>query len=263
MAVDSVTHAKHSSEAPAPIKAKRSLYLDGPQSRSFELAFAWKVFRQILEGNRALYFVGPCITVFGSARFRENSPYYAIAREFGKRIAKMGFTVMTGGGPGIMEAANRGAFETGGKSVGCNIHLPEEQQPNKYMQKWITFDYFFLRKAMLLKYSYAFIVMPGGFGTLDEMFNTLTLIQTKSLTRFPVVLFGKSYYHHLVEMIRKMIIEETVQKEDLDLLLITDDIDEAMNHINTYISSNYNLLKKRKSFWWLFEKKFPSVKAKA
>jgi uncharacterized protein (TIGR00730 family) len=263
MAVDSVSHTKNSSEAPPAIKAKRPLYLDGPQSRSFELAFAWKVFKQILEGNRALYFVGPCITVFGSARFGENHPYYGIAREFGKRIAKMGFTVMTGGGPGIMEAANRGAFENGGKSVGCNIHLPMEQQPNKFMHKWITFDYFFLRKAMLQKYSYAFIIMPGGFGTLDEMFNTLTLIQTKSVIQFPVVLFGKSYYHHLVEMIRKMINEETIQKEDLDLLLITDDMDEAMNHINMYISNNYDLLKKRKSFWWLFEKKFPSVKAKA
>jgi uncharacterized protein (TIGR00730 family) len=258
MAVDSVVRKKNSSEEPAVIKAKRPLYLDGPQSRGFELSFAWKVFRQILEGNRALYFVGPCITVFGSARFGENHPYYGIAREFGKRIAKIGFTVMTGGGPGIMEAANRGAFENGGKSVGCNIRLPMEQQPNRYMQKWITFDYFFLRKAMLLKYSYAFIIMPGGFGTLDEMFNTLTLIQTKSLTRFPVVLFGKSYYENLVEMIRKMIAEETILQEDLDLLLITDDMDEAMNHINTYISSNYDLLKKRKSIWWLFEKKFPS-----
>ncbi len=262
MAVDSVTYRKKSSETPPAIKAKRPLYLDGPQSRSFELNFAWKVFKQILEGNRALYFVGPCITVFGSARFRENNPYYKIAREFGKRIAQIGFTVMTGGGPGIMEAANRGAFENGGKSVGCNIRLPMEQQPNRYMQKWITFDYFFLRKAMLLKYSYAFIIMPGGFGTLDEMFNTLTLIQTKSLTRFPVVLFGKSYYQNLVEMIRKMIAEETILQEDLDLLLITDDVDEAMNHINTYISSNYDLLKKRKSIWWLFERKFPLVKPK-
>jgi uncharacterized protein (TIGR00730 family) len=258
MNADSVTHTKKLSETPPVIKAKRPLYLDGPQSRSYELAFAWKVFRQILAGNRALYFVGPCVTVFGSARFKENHPYYGIAMEFGKRIAKTGFTVMTGGGPGIMEAANRGAYENGGKSVGCNIHLPMEQQPNKFMQKWITFDYFFLRKAMLLKYSYAFIVMPGGFGTLDEMFNTLTLIQTRSLTQFPVVLFGKSYYQPLIDMIQKMISEETIRKEDLDLLLITDDMDEAMNHINSYISINYDLLKKRKSFWWLFEKKFPS-----
>jgi uncharacterized protein (TIGR00730 family) len=243
--------------APPPIKAKRPLYLDGPQSRSFELAFAWKVFRQILTANRVLYFAGPCITVFGSARFKEGHPYYAIAREFGKRIADLGFTVMTGGGPGTMEAANRGAFEQGGKSVGCNIRLPMEQQPNQYMQKWITFDYFFLRKAMLLKYSYAFIVLPGGFGTLDELFNTLTLIQTKSITQFPVVLFGKSYYQPLIEMIQKMVNEETILSQDLDLLLITDDPEQAMNHIKSYISNNYELRKKRKRFWWLFEKKFP------
>ena len=221
-----------------------------------ELKFAWKVFNQILAGNRALYFLGPCITVFGSARFKEDHTYYAIAREFGKRISLMGFTVMTGGGPGLMEAANRGAYEQGGKSVGCNIHLPMEQKPNRYMQKWITFDYFFLRKAMLLKYSYAFIVMPGGFGTLDELFNTLTLIQTKSITQFPIVLFGKSYYEPLVEMIKKMVLEETILTEDLDLLLITDDVEEAMNHINAYISGNYDIMKKRKPFWWLFEKKF-------
>jgi hypothetical protein len=258
MAADPVTHTKDTSEIPPPIKAKRSLYLDGPQSRSYELAFAWKVFKQIIAGNRALYFVGPCITVFGSARFREDHPFYGIARKFGKRIADMGFAVMTGGGPGIMEAANRGAYEVGGKSVGCNIHLPMEQQPNKYMQTWITFDYFFLRKVMLLKYSYAFIVMPGGFGTMDELFNTLTLIQTKSITQFPVVLFGKSYYQPLLETIQKMVKEGTILTQDLDLLLVTDDVDEAMNHINTYISSNYNIMKKRKRFWWLFERKFPS-----
>jgi uncharacterized protein (TIGR00730 family) len=246
------------SELRPTISPKKPLYLDGPQSRSVELAFAWKVFCQILAGNRALYFVGPCITVFGSARFNENHPYYGIAREFGKRIADMGFTVMTGGGPGIMEAANRGAFENGGKSVGCNIHLPMEQQPNKFMDKWITFDYFFLRKAMLLKYSYAFIVMPGGFGTMDELFNTLTLIQTRSLIQFPIVLFGKSYYSHLLDLLQKMQDEGTIVKNDLDLLLVTDDVDEAMKHIGIYISSNYNLLKKRKRFWWLFEKEFPS-----
>ncbi len=242
----------------AIIKSKIPLYLEGPQSRGVELAFAWKIFCQILAGNRALYFVGPCITVFGSARFKEDHPYYAVARELGKRIAAMDFTVMTGGGPGIMEAANRGAFENGGRSVGCNIHLPMEQQPNKYMQKWITFDYFFLRKAMLIKYSYAFIVMPGGFGTMDELFNTLTLIQTKSITQFPVVLYGKSYYEPLIDMFQKMKNEATILEHDLNLLLITDDLDEAMNHIKAYISTNYNLLKKRKRLWWLFEKKFPS-----
>ena len=251
-----VAHSETDDQQPATIKPRRSLYLDGPQSRGFELRFAWKVFRQILAGNRALYFVGPCITVFGSARFKEDHPYYADAREFGKQIAAEGFTVMTGGGPGIMEAANRGAYENGGKSVGCNIHLPAEQQPNIYMQKWVTFDFFFLRKAMLLKYSYAFIVMPGGFGTLDEMFNTLTLIQTKSLTEFPVVLFGKQYYQPLMDMISRMIEEKTILQEDLDLLLITDDISEAITHIRKYISDHYNLQKKRKRFWWLLEKKF-------
>jgi uncharacterized protein (TIGR00730 family) len=250
------------SETQPVISSKGPLYLEGPQSRGVELAFAWKVFWQILAGNRALYFVGPCITVFGSARFKEDHPYYEVAREFGKRIAAMGFTVMTGGGPGIMEAANRGAFETGGRSVGCNVHLPMEQQPNKYMQKWITFDYFFLRKAMLLKYSYAFIVMPGGFGTMDELFNTLTLIQTKSITQFPMVLYGKSYYAPLIEMFQKMKNEGTILEYDLSLLLVTDDLDEAMNHIRTYISNNYNLLKKRKRLWWLFEEKFP-LKRKA
>jgi uncharacterized protein (TIGR00730 family) len=250
----SVSNTKDAKGKIPSVKPKKPIYLDGPQSRSFELRFAWKVFYQILAGNRALYFAGPCITVFGSARFREDHPYYAVAREFGKRIAAIDFTVMTGGGPGIMEAANRGSFEQGGRSVGCNIRLPQEQQPNKYMQKWVTFDYFFLRKAMLLKYSYAFIVMPGGFGTMDELFNTLTLIQTKSITQFPVVLYGKEYYRPLMEMINKMVDEETIFTGDLDLLLVTDDIDEAMNHINTYLSGNYEILKRRKRFWWLFEK---------
>jgi hypothetical protein len=156
-----------------------------------------------------------------------------------------------------MEAANRGAFEHGGKSVGCNIRLPMEQKPNKYMQKWITFDYFFIRKAMLLKYSYAFIVMPGGFGTMDELFNTLTLIQTRSITQFPIVLFGKAYYEPLIDMFKKMLSQDTIQVQDLDLLLVTDDEDEAMNHIKSYISGHYEIMKKRRPFWWLFERKFP------
>ena len=183
------------------ISSKQPLYLEGPQSRRFELRFAFKVFWQIIKGNRSLYFVGPCITVFGSARFKEDNPHYAAAREFGKRIAGIGFTVMTGGGPGIMEAANRGAFEHGGASVGCNIRLPFEQLPNRYMHKSITFDYFFIRKGMMLKYSYAFIVMPGGFGTMDEFFSTLTLIQTKSITQFPMVLFGIEFYRPLMDTI--------------------------------------------------------------
>lgn len=152
------------------IPARESVYLDGPKPRINEFLFAWSVFRQFIKGFRTLHFVGPCITVFGSARFKEGDRYYEAARAFGKRIAALGFTTMTGGGPGIMEAANRGAFENGGSSVGCNIKLPYEQHPNPYMHKWLTFDYFFIRKVVLVKYSYAFIIMPGGFGTMDEFF---------------------------------------------------------------------------------------------
>jgi uncharacterized protein (TIGR00730 family) len=236
------------------IPAKEPVYLEGPKSRSYELSFAWKVFKEFINGFRLLHFVGPCITVFGSARFKEDNKYYVAAREFGKRIAAMGFTTMTGGGPGIMEAANRGAFENDGISVGCNIKLPFEQKPNPYMHKWITLEYFFSRKVMLLKYSYAFIVMPGGFGTMDEFFNTLTMIQTKSITQFPMVLFGKEYYSLLMQSIENMSKEGTISKEDMSLVLVTDNIDEAMDYIKTYITKNYKI-KPRKRFWWLFEKR--------
>jgi uncharacterized protein (TIGR00730 family) len=236
------------------IPYKESVYLEGPRSRTFELRFAFNVFWQFIKGFRRLNFIGPCITVFGSARFNEGNHYYAMAREFGKRIAKMGFTTMTGGGPGIMEAANRGAFESGGYSVGCNIQLPMEQKPNNYMNKWVTIEYFFIRKVMLLKYSYAFIVMPGGFGTMDEFFNTLTLIQTKSIVQFPMVLFGKEYYRSLIDNIEFMASQGSISREDLSLLLVTDSVDEAMDHINTYIMRNYTI-KKRKPLWWLFERR--------
>ncbi|HSZ85326.1 MAG TPA: TIGR00730 family Rossman fold protein [Puia sp.] len=230
------------------IPAKEAIYLEGPQSRTYELGFVIKVFMQLFQGIRALHFVGPCITVFGSARFKEDNKYYQDAREFGKRIAEMGFTTMTGGGPGIMEAANRGAFENKGMSVGCNIKLPFEQKPNPYMNKWVTFDYFFVRKAMLMKYSYAFIVMPGGFGTMDEFYGTLTLVQTKSVTQFPIVLFGKDYHASLMSNIEFMAEQGTISKEDMALVLVTDSIDEAMNHIKTFIRSNYKI-KIRKYFW--------------
>src|SRR5689334_13737393 len=143
------------------IPPKEHVYLEGPKSRGYELKFAWKVFWQFIKGFRTLHFVGPCVTVFGSARFKEDHIYYKQARSLGKRIAELGLTTMTGGGPGIMEAANRGAFESGGVSVGCNIQLPFEQQPNPYTNRSITFEYFFLRKVMLIKYSYAFVIMPG------------------------------------------------------------------------------------------------------
>ena len=236
------------------IPPKSHVFLDGPKSRGFELAFAFRVFWQFIKGFRTLHFVGPCITVFGSARFKEDGFYYSAARELGKRIAQMGFATMTGGGPGIMEAANRGAFEAGGISVGCNIQLPFEQKPNKYMTRWITFEHFFVRKALLAKYSYAFIIMPGGFGTMDELFEILTLIQTKTLTQFPVVLFGKKFYNELWDMFGHMVENGTIDKEDLSLVLLTDDVDEAMNHIHTYISTNYKV-KPRRKVWWLLERR--------
>jgi uncharacterized protein (TIGR00730 family) len=236
------------------IPKKSHVFLEGPKSRSFELLFAFRVFRQFLKGFRKLHFIGPCITVFGSARFGEQHEYYRAAREFGKRISKMGFTTMTGGGPGIMEAANRGAFESGGISVGCNIQLPFEQEHNPYMNEAITFEHFFVRKVLLTKYSYAFIIMPGGFGTMDEFFETLTLVQTRTVTQFPIVLFGKAYYKDLWEMLEHMAQQGTIAREDLSLVLLTDDIGEAMRHIQTYIGKNYEV-KKRKRSWWLFEKR--------
>jgi uncharacterized protein (TIGR00730 family) len=198
--------------------------------------------------------MGPSITVFGSARFKEDHPYYLQARAFGERIAKLGLVTMTGGGPGIMEAANRGAFEAGGMSVGCNIRLPFEQKENPYLHKSITFEHFFVRKVLLVKYSYAFIIMPGGFGTMDELFETLTLVQTNTITQFPIVLFGKEYYKPLMDSIHEMQKKGTISPEDLSLVKFTDDIDEAMDFIASYIKKHYKV-KPRKRLWWLFEKR--------
>ncbi len=234
------------------IPAKEHVYLDGPHSRGYEAVFLLKIVWQFFQGIRKLHFENPCITVFGSARFTENDAYYKAAREFGKRIASLGFSTMTGGGPGIMEAANRGAFENGGMSIGCNIVLPHEQKENPYLHKSVTFDYFFVRKTLLIKYSYAFIIMPGGFGTMDEFFETITLVQTKTLTQFPIVLYGKEYYKELMEAIADMAKHGTISPEDMNLVLLTDDIDEAMQHIYTYITTNYKIVP-RKRFWWLFE----------
>ncbi|MEZ4963074.1 MAG: TIGR00730 family Rossman fold protein [Saprospiraceae bacterium] len=229
-------------------------YLEGPKSRHIELGFAVRVLFQFIKGFRALHFVGPCITVFGSARFKEGHVYYEKARQVGRAIAEMGFTTMTGGGPGIMEAANRGAFEAGGKSVGCNVVLPFEQQPNPYMQKCVTIRYFFVRKVLLLKYSFAFVVLPGGWGTMDEMFETLTLVQTKVINNFPVVLIGKDYYQPLMEMLQSMQAQKTISPEDLKLVMLTDDIGEAIAHIQQYIETNYQIRKRQKPSWWLFER---------
>ncbi|MBS1946866.1 MAG: TIGR00730 family Rossman fold protein [Bacteroidetes bacterium] len=238
------------------IKAKEPIYLEGPKSRAYEFGFTWRVFKEFIHGFRSLHFIGPCIAVFGSARFKEDNEYYQAARAFGKKIADMGFTTMTGGGPGIMEAANRGAFENNGKSVGCNIQLPFEQKPNPYVQTSITFEHFFIRKTMMIKYSYAFIIMPGGFGTMDEFYETLTLVQTKMLASFPIVLFGKEYYKDLWEYMEYMSQHGTVSKPDLSLVLLTDSVEEAMSHIKMYITTHYAVMR-RKPLWWLFERKTP------
>jgi len=229
-------------------------YLEGPSSRGSELKFIIKSSWQMFQGIRRMHFIGPCITVFGSARTEPSDPDYALGVEVGKRIAQLGFTTLTGGGPGIMEAANKGAFENSGYSVGCTIKLPKEQISNPYLHKSIDFDYFFVRKVLLLKYSYAFIVLPGGYGTLDEFFETLTLIQTGIIHNFPVVLMGCEFYKPVDEMIDKMITEGTISPEDRQLIKRTDDIDEALLHILSYINQNYKIkAKKLTPFWWLGE----------
>ena len=235
------------------IPAYSSYQLEGPKPRINEFRFALQIFFEFIKGFRNLHFIGPSVTVFGSARFKEDHPYYKKARELGKRIAELGFTTMTGGGPGIMEAANRGAFEAGGKSVGCNIKLPFEQMPNPYVHQSITFSFFFIRKVLLVKYSYAFVIMPGGFGTQDEFFETLTLAQTKVINDFPIVVMGRQYYQPFQHWMEHMIQEGTISPEDKKFVLFTDSVEEAVNHISSYVRKNYKV-KPRKRLWWLFEK---------
>jgi uncharacterized protein (TIGR00730 family) len=210
--------------------------LEGPHTRRRELALVLRAARDFIAGFRVLHFVGPCVTVFGSARYGQSHPYYALGQEVGRAIAELGLTVMTGGGPGIMEAANRGAREAGGRSVGCNIELPFEQEPNPYLDRWVTCRYFFVRKVLLFKYSYAFVALPGGLGTLDELSEALTLIQTGKIASFPVILVGRAYWRPFEELLQHMVIEGTIGPGDLDLLLITDSVAEAQAHIRRYTS---------------------------
>ncbi|HEX8090395.1 MAG TPA: TIGR00730 family Rossman fold protein [Blastocatellia bacterium] len=217
------------------------VFLEGPQKRKWELLTVARIIREFIKGFRVLHFVGPCVTVFGSARFKEDHRYYSMAREVGARLTDIGFTVMTGGGPGIMEAANRGAKEAGGRSIGCNIVLPQEQRHNSYLDQVLTFKYFFVRKVMLVKYSYAFVVMPGGVGTMDELFEAVTLIQTKKILGFPVVLMGRDYWQPLLDLLKMMVQARTISPEDLDLLLLTDSVDEAMAHIQKHAVEQFGL----------------------
>ncbi len=207
-------------------------FLEGPRSRVEEAFRVLRIAMEFIYGFRRLHFVGPCVTVFGSARFLEDNHHYQRGVEIGELLAKAGFTVMTGGGPGIMEAANRGARNAGGRSIGCNIELPFEQNPNPYLDMSLDFRYFFVRKVMLAKYSYAYIAMPGGFGTLDELFEVATLVQTGKIERFPIVLVGKEFWAPLVEFFRdRLIAEGTISPEDLDLLFVTDSPEDAVEFI--------------------------------
>lgn len=241
-------------------KSKEDLiFLQGPASRTKEFFYVLRVAWQFIQGFRKLHFIGPCVTVFGSARIKEEHPFYQAAREISSRIGEMGFSIMTGGGPGIMEAANRGAKESGVPSIGCNIELPKEQEANPYLDITINFRYFFVRKVLLLKYSYAFVVMPGGVGTLDELFETITLIQTKKIRQFPIVLFGKEYWQHLSHLLDQMIEEKTISEEDRDLFLITDSIEEAVSHVEKVISHEFGLQRRKNAVrptWWLGESFF-------
>ena len=197
---------------------------------------------EFIRGFRALHFVGPCVTVFGSARFKADHPYYEVGRQIGQELARAGFTVMTGGGPGIMEAANRGAREAGGRSVGCNIELPEEQKPNPYLDRWITFRHFFVRKVMLVKYSYAFVALPGGFGTLDEIFETATLVQTGKIKEFPIVLVVREFWEPMIDFVKtRPLAAATIGAVDLERFVVTDSPEEVARSVAQTAMSRFGL----------------------
>ncbi|MGE5214401.1 MAG: TIGR00730 family Rossman fold protein [Nitrospirota bacterium] len=217
------------------------VFLEQPRSRVREFITLTRVMRDFIRGFRVLHFVGPCVTVFGSARIKSGSAYYELARKMGAAIAQLGFTVMTGGGPGIMEAANRGAKDAGGRSVGCNIELPREQHANPYLDQFVTMHYFFVRKMLLVKYSYAFVIMPGGAGTIDEMFEAITLIQTRKIKSFPVVIMGTDYWDEILPFISKMAKEGMIAPSDLDLVHATDSVDDAIAHIRSHAIEPFGL----------------------
>jgi uncharacterized protein (TIGR00730 family) len=239
-----------------PDQAERQL-LQGPRARRHELRQAVRIFTECIRGFRGLHFVGPCVTVFGSARFDSTHPYYALGQEMGAELARIGVTVMTGGGPGLMEAANRGAKSAGGRSVGCNIQLPTEQQPNPYLDRMVEFRYFFVRKLMLLKYSYAFVALPGGFGTFDEIFETLVLIQTGKVSGFPVILLGKNFWGPLIGLLREELLSAgTIDARDVDLITLMDSPAEAAALIRNVALRDFGFTyaEPAKPRWWLGER---------
>ena len=200
---------------------------------------SWRIFRimaEFIEAIDALSRIQPAVTIFGSARVKAEDPFYKKAEMLALRLAQKGFSVITGGGPGIMEAANKGAAEAGGKSIGMNIRLPFEQKPNPYANISIEYKYFFVRKVMFVKYAVAYVIFPGGFGTLDELFEALTLIQTKRIKSFPVILFGQEYWSGMIDWLRNtMVREDKIVAEDLDFIKIVDDPDEAVRHIQKFV----------------------------
>ena len=225
-----------------PADTSEIKFLSGPQDRSSEFLRTLRISWEFLRGFRKLHWIGPCVTVFGSARFTEEHPYYTLGREVGSQIARAGFTVMTGGGPGLMEAANRGARDVGGRSAGCNIELPEEQHPNPYLDTFVEFRYFFVRKVMLAKYSYAFVALPGGLGTLDELFEVATLIQTRKIRNYPCVLIGREYWQPLIDFMRERpLAMGTIDPEDLDRFFVTDSPEEAAVRIREVALNHFGL----------------------
>jgi uncharacterized protein (TIGR00730 family) len=241
-----------------PPERADEIFLEGPRSRFAEFFTLLRVMRDFLRGFRTLHFVGPCVTVFGSSRIKPDTPHYELARKIGAAIARLGFTVITGGGPGIMEAANRGAKEVGGRSVGCTIELPSEQPANAYLDRCVRMHYFFVRKALLVKYSYAFVVMPGGAGTLDELFEAVTLVQTGKIKNFPIVIMGTDYWKELIGFIDKMAHHGMIAEVDLKLIYATDSIEEAIAHIRSKTIEPFGLKSRRRGtrrhFPWLGER---------
>ena len=232
-------------------------FLEGPRSRWREFKSAVSIANEFIRGFRKLHFVGPCVTFFGSARFQEDHPYYEAARELARRVGRVGFTIMTGGGPGIMEAANRGARDVGARSVGCNIVLPHEQSANPYLDVSLTFERFFVRKVLLLKYSVTFVVMPGGAGTVDELFETITLIQTGKVKDFPILLYGREYWAPMLAQIESMVAEGTIGREELKFVFVADSVDEATTLLQDRLVAMWQEAKGSIDApqWWFLEQR--------
>ncbi|MGB5102914.1 MAG: TIGR00730 family Rossman fold protein [Steroidobacteraceae bacterium] len=217
------------------VENAEKIFLAGRRPREADLESAVRIFLEFLRAFESFMFEQPCVTVFGSSRFEESHKYYQLAREIGAQLARAGFAVMTGGGSGVMEAANRGAAEAGGLSIGCNITLPTEQKPNPYLNKFIQLEHFFVRKVMLVKYSCAFVVMPGGFGTLDEAFEIATLIQTGKVEHFPVIAVGGEFWAELADFMRKAMLREgTISPDDARVLHLADSAAEVVRIITDH-----------------------------